>query len=98
MQIGFFPVAYTEAAAKAIVNGAVHRKWYVVVPFWYQTLLYFRTFLPEVLEGFLRLFFVQPLVQKKSPSKLAMDVLGAKKLLYPSSIQTEQHQPVPVKK
>lgn len=90
--VGPVPIAYTEVCAKAIVNAAVRRKPCVVVPYWYQAILYLRLLAPELVDSWFRLFFVVPVTKdKKPPSKVLLDLTNAKRLLYPQSCIRPPH-------
>lgn len=88
IQVGPWPVEYAETCAKAIMDGAVKGKRYVQVPSWYNIFTLYRVFAPEVLDWMYRLLYVKKTSPNGTPySKAILDATGAKKALYPPSIQ-----------
>ncbi|KAG9445906.1 hypothetical protein H6P81_012034 [Aristolochia fimbriata] len=91
VQVGVFPVGYAEGCARAVVNGACRGQRMVTQPAWFKVLFLYRVFCPEVLDWCYRLMYVTSpgTSQKSALSKKILDVTGAKKVLYPGSIQEE---------
>jgi len=94
VQVGPSSVVSTEGCAKAIVEGACRGKRYVTIPMWYSVIFLYRIFAPELLQWVFYIFFVKktstPGRKQQQPlTKAALDATGAKKLLYPSSIQSQ---------
>ncbi|KAH7307533.1 hypothetical protein KP509_22G064000 [Ceratopteris richardii] len=87
IQVGPWPVEFAEDCAKAMVLGALKGKRHVQVPSWYNTFVLYRVFAPEVLDWVYRLLYVQKTSQGKPYTKAIMEVPGAKKGLYPPSMQ-----------
>lgn len=88
IQVGPWPVEYAENCAKAMVQGALKGKRYVQVPAWYKILVLYRIFAPEIIDWLYRLLYVEKSPKGKPYSKAILDTTGAKKALYPPSIQT----------
>eukprot|EP00898_Chlorokybus_atmophyticus_P008401 jgi/Chlat1/8562/Chrsp82S07953 len=63
---GPLPVTRARSVSKAMIDGALIRKRFVIYPSWYATLLANRVFAPEVLDLVLRMFFVP--VDRRSAS------------------------------
>lgn len=49
-QLGPFPLLPVEVAAQQIVQAAVRRDRYIIVPGWYKLFLLYRIFAPEVMD------------------------------------------------
>ncbi|XP_068656056.1 11-beta-hydroxysteroid dehydrogenase A-like [Aristolochia californica] len=91
VQVGLSPVGYAEGCAKAIVNSACRGERYVTQPAWFRVLYLYRVFCPEVIEWVFRMLYITSpgASQRSAHSKKILDLIGAKKVLYPSSIQEE---------
>lgn len=98
VQVGPSPVVYTEDCAEAIVEGACRGKRYVTIPMWYGVLFLYRVLAPELVEWVSYLFYVKKAAaprgkkQQQPLTKAVLDASGAKKILYPSSIQSHSPQ------
>lgn len=98
VQVGPSPVVYTEDCAKAIVEGACRGKRYVTIPMWYNVLFLYRILAPELLEWVCHILYVKKTSaprgkkQQQPLTKTVLDATGAKKHLYPSSIQSQTPQ------
>lgn len=99
VQVGPSPVLYTEDCAKAIVEGACRGKRYVTIPMWYSVVFLYRILAPELLEWVFHIFYVKktatPRGKQQSLTKAVLDATGAKKILYPSSIQSQPQSQSP---
>lgn len=89
--VGMFPIETAEECAKAMLKGAIRGDRYVTVPAWYQPFFLFKVFCPEVLEWLFRTFYVTSHGSSTSSplGKKLLDLTGAKRLLYPSSVISE---------
>ncbi|KAI5054532.1 hypothetical protein GOP47_0027665 [Adiantum capillus-veneris] len=89
IQVGPWPVEYAENCAKAMVLGALKGKRYVQVPAWFNVFILYRVFAPELIDWMYRFLYVEKTSsQGKLYSKAILDATGAKKTLYPPSIQS----------
>jgi hypothetical protein len=59
-----------DIAAMAIVEAAVQRRRYVVVPGWYLTTLFYRIFASEILTWWPQLFILGPARKKNKAAKI----------------------------
>lgn len=86
------PVVSAEECAKAIGDGACRGDRYVTEPGWFRVLYLVRVFVPELMEWCFRVMYVTRPGQsdKEALSKKVLDMVGAKYILYPSSIQTAE--------
>uniref|UniRef100_A0A0D9XZ55 Uncharacterized protein n=1 Tax=Leersia perrieri TaxID=77586 RepID=A0A0D9XZ55_9ORYZ len=89
-QIGLFPVEYAKNCAKAMVQAARQGERYLTVPSWFSTMYLWRVFAPEVVEFCYRLLYMHRHggSQADAPSK-KMAEAGAKQLLYPTSLRSD---------
>ncbi|KAM0934995.1 putative 11-beta-hydroxysteroid dehydrogenase [Dioscorea sansibarensis] len=87
VQMGLNPVICSEECAKAIVDAARRGKHYLTVPTWIGVMYLWRVFVPEVIDLLFRLFLIARPGTATPPSKIVMDAIGAKEILYPASIR-----------
>ncbi|XP_031490160.1 11-beta-hydroxysteroid dehydrogenase A-like [Nymphaea colorata] len=92
VEVGPVPVAYAEDCAKAIVCGACRGKRCVTVPSWFRVFFLYRLLLPEFVEWCYRVFYIKRASSSRSHlvSKVVLDTTGAKKVLFPESIQKDE--------
>lgn len=92
VQVSVFPVGSVQGCAKAIVNSACRGDRYLTEPAWFKMTYFWKAFCPEIVEWSYRLMYLagpgEP--PTEAPSKKLVDLPGAKKLVYPSTIQTPQ--------
>ncbi|EHA8589640.1 putative 11-beta-hydroxysteroid dehydrogenase [Cocos nucifera] len=91
VQVGLFPVSYSEDCAKAIVDSACRGDRYATEPSWFKMLYLWRVFAPEVLDWLYHFVYVTKPGTPTSevPSKTMLEAIsGAKEDLMPSSILT----------
>lgn len=92
MQMTMNPVVSAAGCAKAIVNSACRGDRYLTEPAWFKMTYLWKAFCPEIIEWTYRLLYLagprEP--PTEAPSKNLVDLPGAKKLVYPSTIQTTQ--------
>ncbi|KAL6996919.1 Polycomb protein sop-2 [Sarracenia purpurea var. burkii] len=91
-QVSMMPIQRVESCARAIVNSACQGKRYVTEPAWFKVTYYWKVFCPEVIEWtswFLYLYSPGG-SPKEALSKKILDLTGAKKVLYPETLQTPQ--------
>lgn len=86
------PVVSAEACANASVNSACHGDKYLTEPSWMKVTLYWKAFCPEILEWCSRLLLITKpgTSEREALSKKILDLTGAKKFLYPPSIQSPE--------
>ncbi|KAA8542091.1 hypothetical protein F0562_023243 [Nyssa sinensis] len=89
VQLSLVPVARAEGCAKAIVKGACRGERYVTEPAWFRVTQLWMMFCPEVVEWICKLLFVTSpgTSPREAASKKIQDLTGAKKVLYPETIQ-----------
>ncbi|OMO49594.1 Short-chain dehydrogenase/reductase SDR [Corchorus olitorius] len=89
-QVSLMPVGSVSGCARAIVNGACRGDRYVTQPSWFSVTYLWKMFFPEVIEWSYRLFSLPSPGRPphESINKRVMDFTGAKKVLYPSTIQS----------
>ena len=94
VQIRLMPVVHAEECAKSIVDAACRGDMYVTEPAWFRVFYLLRVFVPELMEWFFRAMYVTRPGKSDTdaPSKKLLDMIGAKHILYPSSIQTAEHK------
>ncbi|ONK77830.1 uncharacterized protein A4U43_C02F11170 [Asparagus officinalis] len=92
VQVSLMPVMHTEECARSIVDAACKRARYVTEPSWFKVLYVLRVFAPELMEWCFRVMYVAGPGRSNHDtlSKKILDAAGAKRLLYPSSIQTDE--------
>ncbi|XAR67876.1 11-beta-hydroxysteroid dehydrogenase [Bertholletia excelsa] len=92
VQVGVMPVGRAEECAKAIVKGACRGESYVTMPAWFRLTHFWKLFCPELIEWTYRLFYLtSPGVSpQEAASKKTLDYTGAKKVLYPETIQSTE--------
>ncbi|ERN06302.1 11-beta-hydroxysteroid dehydrogenase 1B [Amborella trichopoda] len=91
VQVGPMPIGYTQGCAEAIVKGACIGDRNVTEPFWFRVMFWYRLLVPEVMEWCYRLLYVtKPWGSRYPPSKKILYATGAEKVLYPTSIQSEE--------
>ncbi|KAF8400002.1 hypothetical protein HHK36_015875 [Tetracentron sinense] len=86
------PVASADGTAKAVVDSACRGDRYLTVPWWFGVTFLWKMFSPEVLDWFLRLLYVTGpgISERDAISKKILELTGAKKFLYPASIQSPE--------
>ncbi|KAH0463031.1 hypothetical protein IEQ34_007613 [Dendrobium chrysotoxum] len=90
VQVGLFPVGYTDKFAEIVVESACRGDEYVTWPSWYQPFHAIMFFAPEIINWYSRSFYLtKPGVDSsKALSRKILEATGAKKFLYPSSIRS----------
>ncbi|OWM65507.1 hypothetical protein CDL15_Pgr009097 [Punica granatum] len=90
--VGMMPVGLAEGCAKSIVNSACRGDRYLTEPSWFKATYLWKVFCPELVEWSYRMMFLASpgAPPTEAPSKKMVDLLGAKKLLYPGTIQTPE--------
>ncbi|XP_010250644.1 PREDICTED: 11-beta-hydroxysteroid dehydrogenase 1B-like [Nelumbo nucifera] len=90
--IGAVPVLSVSECTKSIVNGACRGDRYVTEPSWFGLLFVFQFCCPELVEWFCRMLYgTKPgASNRETLSRKLLDVVGAKKFFYPSSIHSSQ--------
>ncbi|KAJ0971224.1 hypothetical protein J5N97_019183 [Dioscorea zingiberensis] len=89
VQIGLYPVVNSEECARAIVTAARRGERCVTVPSWFSVFYLWRVFAPEVIDLLYRMFLLARPATETPQSKMIMDAIGAKEILYPASIQEQ---------
>ncbi|KAL5543858.1 hypothetical protein UlMin_007642 [Ulmus minor] len=92
VQVSTTPVATVRGCAKAIVNGACRGQRYLTHPAWFKFTYVWKVLFPEIIEWGSRFMYLNRpgTPATEAPSKRILDLSGAKKLIYPSSIQTSE--------
>ncbi|KAJ6802833.1 11-beta-hydroxysteroid dehydrogenase 1B-like [Iris pallida] len=91
VQVGPLPVGYTEKCAEVVVESACRGDEYVTWPSWYGPFHMVMCVAPELVNWFSRSFYVTKPGDSSGNtlSKKILEVTGAKRFLYPSSIRTQ---------
>lgn len=86
--VGIVPVMKVEDCAKTIVNGACRGERYITVPAWFMFTYLWKVFCPEIVEWFMRLFYLTGLgnLPEDALSKKILAYAGVQKVVYPESI------------
>ncbi|KAF8400001.1 hypothetical protein HHK36_015874 [Tetracentron sinense] len=92
VQVSAVPVVSADGTAKAVVDSACRGDRYLTVPWWFGVTFLWKMFSPEVLDWFLRLLYVTGpgISERDAISKKILELTGAKKFLYPASIQSPE--------
>ncbi|XVE56545.1 hypothetical protein DITRI_Ditri04bG0019600 [Diplodiscus trichospermus] len=92
VQVSAIPVATASGCAEAIVNSACRGDRYLTQPSWFRVTYLWKVFFPEVIEWGYRLFYFSSpgAPRQEAPSKRILDFTGAKKVLYPTTIQSSE--------
>ncbi|KDP22590.1 hypothetical protein JCGZ_26421 [Jatropha curcas] len=92
VQVGPIPVETVSGCAKGIVNSACRGDKYLTEPAWLRVTWLWKVFCPDMLEWNYRFLFLnrpeEPATE--APTKKILDMTGAKKILYPETIQTTE--------
>lgn len=87
VQVGPFPVGYTEKCAEVVVDSACRGDKYVTWPCWYGAFHMLMCVAPEIVNWFSRFLYMSN-SNKKTLSQRIVEVAWAKKFLYPASIRS----------
>ncbi|XWS60237.1 hypothetical protein CRYUN_Cryun07bG0018600 [Craigia yunnanensis] len=92
VQVSAIPVGSASGCAQAIVNSACRGDRYLTQPSWFSVTYLWKVFFPEVIEwGYRFFYFSRPgAPQQEAPSKKILDLTGAKKVVYPPTIQSSE--------
>ncbi|EEF51747.1 11-beta-hydroxysteroid dehydrogenase A [Ricinus communis] len=89
VQVSAIPVQAVTECARSIVNSARRGDKYLTEPKWFRMTWIWKVFCPDAIEWNYRLSYLpgegEPAAE--APSKKVLDMTGAKKILYPESIQ-----------
>ncbi|KAK8970242.1 11-beta-hydroxysteroid dehydrogenase 1A [Platanthera guangdongensis] len=90
VQVGVFPVGYTDKFAEVAVESACRGDEYVTWPTWYRPFHALMFFAPEIINWYSRAFYLtKPGVDStRALSRKILEATGSKKFLYPSSIRS----------
>ncbi|KAJ0113509.1 hypothetical protein Patl1_01254 [Pistacia atlantica] len=92
VQISAIPVGSVSGCARAIVNSASRGDRYLTQPSWFKITYWLKVLCPDLLEWIYRMSYLSepgaPAPPTEAPSKKVLDLTGAKRVLYPSSIQS----------
>lgn len=92
MQIGIIPVLSVQKCAESIVKSACRGDRYLTEPAWFKVNYYWNMFFPEMVSLVNGLLFMHSPGNstKDTTSKKILDLTGAKKILYPSGMQSDE--------
>lgn len=86
------PIGSVDTCAKAIVDSVCRGDRNLTEPSWFRASYYWKVFFPELVEWSYRMFFLSSpgAPQEEAMSKKMLDFTGAKRFLYPSSVQSTE--------
>ncbi|KAL2515057.1 11-beta-hydroxysteroid dehydrogenase 1A [Forsythia ovata] len=89
VQVSIIPVQRVESCARGIVSSACKGEKYVTEPAWFRVTFLWKIFCPELIEWTYRLLYITRPEEspKDALGKKLVDFTGAKKFLYPETIQ-----------
>lgn len=92
VQVGPYPVQSVSDCARSIVRAACRGDRYLTEPKWFGTTYLWKVFCPELVEWVQRLMLMTSpgVAPTEALNRKMVDMLGAKKLLYPTTIQTPE--------
>ncbi|XP_027343771.1 11-beta-hydroxysteroid dehydrogenase 1B-like [Abrus precatorius] len=91
VEVSAVAVESVSECAKAIVSSTLRGDRYLTVPAWFRMTYVIKMLCPEIVEWSFRMLYLtesRTTPAREAPSKKILDATGAKKLLYPSSIQS----------
>ena len=92
VEVGATPVVSASGCAKTVVNSVLRGDRYLTVPSWYRMTYVVKVLCPELIEWVFRAMYLTspPTPAKEASIKKILDASGAKKIFYPSSIQSPE--------